>query len=72
PVPASHLNFLISNGHVFMPVYEPVFSQVASTAIQSALPDHKIIGLPARNILTGGGAFHCMTQQVPALMEDLA
>ena len=71
PVPASHLNFLISNGHVFMPVYEEVFSQLALKALQAALPDDKIIGLAARNILSGGGAFHCMTQQVPALMEEV-
>ncbi|MEO1552428.1 MAG: agmatine deiminase family protein [Pseudomonadota bacterium] len=68
-MPASHLNFLISNGHVFLPVYESVFSEQALTAMRRALPDYTIIGLPARNILSGGGAFHCMTQQVPALME---
>ena len=70
PAPASHLNFLISNGHVFVPVYEEAHSQLALAQIGAALPDHKVIGLPARNILSGGGAFHCMTQQVPSLMED--
>ncbi|MEM6556749.1 MAG: agmatine deiminase family protein [Pseudomonadota bacterium] len=68
--PASHLNFLISNGKVFMPVYDEVLFQTALTAMEAAMPDFEIIGLPARNILSGGGAFHCMTQQVPALTEE--
>ncbi|MEM7458823.1 MAG: agmatine deiminase family protein [Pseudomonadota bacterium] len=68
-VPASHVNFFISNGHVFMPVYEDEYSRQAAAEMAAAMPDHKIIGLPARNILSGGGAFHCMTQQVPARTE---
>ncbi|MEO0607859.1 MAG: agmatine deiminase family protein [Pseudomonadota bacterium] len=64
-LPASHVNFLISNGAVYLPVYEDVYAPKAVQALEAALPDHKIIALPARHILAGGGAFHCMTQQVP-------
>ena len=69
PVPASHLNFLISNAHVFLPIYEDVYAPSAITALEDLLPDHKIVPLPARHILAGGGAFHCMTQQVPNFEE---
>lgn len=69
PVPASHMNFLISNGQVFLPIYEQVFGVQAIAALETLLPGHKVVGLPARNILSGGGAFHCMTQQVPAFEE---
>ena len=69
PIPASHMNFLMSNQHVFLPIYEEVHAPKAISALQEVLPDQKIIGLPARNILSGGGAFHCMTQHVPALTE---
>lgn len=69
PVPASHMNFLISNRHIFLPVYETEYAPKAAAALEAALPGHTCIALPARNILTGGGAFHCMTQQVPGF-ED--
>lgn len=70
-LPASHMNFLISNGHVFLPVYEETYSAAAIDALQNLLPGYKVVGLPALNILSGGGAFHCMTQQVPTPKEEL-
>ena len=65
PVPASHMNFLISNRRVFLPVYEADHSTNATRALALAMPEYDIIPLPARHILSGGGAFHYMTQQVP-------
>ncbi|GAB5456325.1 MAG: agmatine deiminase family protein [Henriciella sp.] len=68
-IPASHTNFLISNDHVFLPVYEETYAPRAIEALEDALPGYNIIALPARNILSGGGAFHCMTQQIPVARE---
>ncbi len=68
-IPASHTNFLISNRHIFLPVYEDVHAPRAVEALEDALPGYNIIALPARNILEGGGAFHCMTQQIPVSKE---
>ncbi len=63
--PASHLNFLMTNGAVFVPIFEPEFSSHAIAAFENILPDREIIPLSAKNILSGGGAFHCMTREVP-------
>ncbi|WP_300391420.1 agmatine deiminase family protein [Henriciella sp.] len=67
PVPASHMNFLISNGRVILPVYEDEHSKLALAELQALMPEHEVIALPANHSLTGGGSFHCMTQQVPEL-----
>jgi len=69
-LPAGHLNFLITNGHVLVPIYEDLYAPAVIAALEQAMPGYKILGLPARNILSGGGAFHCMTQHVPRRAED--
>ena len=64
-VPASHMNFVIANDAVIVPVYETRACILAIEALQAAFPERSVIGLPARALLTGGGAFHCITQQEP-------
>lgn len=66
-VPASHMNFLITNGTVFLPIFEDEVARVATTRLEALFPKRKIIPLPAKNILAGGGTFHCMTRDIPAL-----
>ncbi|MFH1517208.1 MAG: agmatine deiminase family protein [Pseudomonadota bacterium] len=66
PVPASHMNFTITNGAVIVPTYDERFSLVALAQLGPLFPGRKVIGLPALNILRGGGSFHCMTREIPA------
>ncbi len=65
-VPASHMNFVVADGAVIMPVYEDRASALALDALASLFPERRAVGLPSRALLTGGGSFHCMTQQEPA------
>ena len=67
-IPASHMNFLIANGAVIVPLYDgdPAAGAMAVEALEGLFPERKVIGLPSRAILTGGGSFHCISQQEPA------
>ena len=67
PVPASHMNFLIANGAVIVPSYgDETAARLACEALATVYPDREIIALPSIAILTGGGSFHCISQQEPA------
>lgn len=65
-VPASHMNFLIANKAVIVPTYGGPAGDFALQALQSAFPAHTLVALPSRALLTGGGSFHCISQQEPA------
>ncbi|MDB5498170.1 MAG: hypothetical protein JWP28_2201 [Phenylobacterium sp.] len=64
--PASHMNFLIANGAVIVPLYSDQAGGFAVQALEHLFPGRQVIGLPSQAILTGGGSFHCITQQEPA------
>jgi len=67
PVPASHMNFLIANSAVIVPTYgDDRAARLACEALATVFPDREIIPLPSIAILSGGGSFHCISQQEPA------
>jgi agmatine deiminase len=65
-IPASYMNFYIGNAAVVVPQYGAPNDRAAVDVVQALFPGRVAIGLRADHILTGGGSFHCISQQVPA------
>lgn len=63
----SYCNFYIGNKIILATTYNDPNDTKALEIIQSCFPDHRVLGIDCSDIIYGGGAIHCMTQQQPAV-----
>jgi agmatine deiminase len=62
---ASYANFYIANSRVVYPLLDERRDEQAAAILRDCFPEREVVGVPAREILLGGGNVHCITQQVP-------
>ena len=63
-LPASYANFLISNGHLFLPVYGVAADALAEDTLQGF--GYTVVPVPSRPFIEQHGGLHCLTMQIPA------
>lgn len=71
PAAASHMNFYIANRSVVMPVYEKLTGETApgheaAEILKKLIDRPHFFTVDSSHILTGGGSFHCISQQQPS------
>lgn len=65
-LPPTYGNFYIANGVVIVPLYDDPNDTRAMQILAPLFPNRKVVGLSSKNLISGGGSFHCVTQQQPA------
>lgn len=63
---ASYCNYYLPNAQVLVPAYGVPEDELARAALAKLFPGRRTRSVPARHIVSGGGALHCITQQQPA------
>jgi len=65
-MPASHMNWVIGPRNLVVPTYGTASEAAALDALRALFRSHEVVGCRSSAILSGGGAFHCVTTHIPA------
>ncbi len=61
----SYVNFYPAAARIVFPLLDERRDDAAAEVLRACFPGRELVGVPAREILLGGGNIHCITQQVP-------
>ena len=64
-LPASYVNFYISNGAVLVPRFGVPTDELALGRLAELFPRRQVVGIPSRTLVRGLGSLHCLTHQQP-------
>jgi agmatine deiminase len=64
-LPASYVNFLITNGCVLVPTFNDKNDYKALGIFTDIFPDHEVIGISAIDLIWGLGTLHCLSREIP-------
>jgi agmatine deiminase len=70
-LPASYANFYIGNDVVLVPIFSDPADARALAVLGRCFPGRRIAGIEATDLVWGLGAFHCVTQQQPAVASPI-
>ncbi len=65
-LPASYVNFLLTNGCVLMPTFNDKNDYKALGILTDLFPDRDVIGINAVDLVWGLGTLHCLSHEIGA------
>ena len=63
-LPATYANFLLSNGHLFLPTYADALDATVADLLRRET-DYTVVPLDCRPFIEQHGSLHCLTMQLP-------
>ncbi len=70
-MPASYANYLILNEAVLVPQFDlKSLDSSALSVIGEHFPEREMIGIPASDLVSEGGAIHCISQHIPSPLKS--
>ncbi|MBI3767410.1 MAG: agmatine deiminase family protein [Deltaproteobacteria bacterium] len=66
-LPASYANFYVGNAVVLVPTFAHANDAAALAVLGRCFPGRRVVGIDSAALVWGRGAFHCATQQQPAV-----
>jgi agmatine deiminase len=63
---ASYVNYYVGNERIVFPLLDERHDAEVGELLARHFPERDVVGVPAREILLGGGNIHCITREVPA------
>lgn len=66
-LPASYANFYVANEIILLPTFADPNDVIAESTLAEVFPTRRIVPIDCTELIWGLGAFHCLTQQQPAV-----
>jgi agmatine deiminase len=64
-LPASYVNFLVTNGCVLVPTFNDRNDYIALGIIRDLFPEREVVGISAVDLIWGLGTLHCLSHEIP-------
>ncbi|WP_299460615.1 agmatine/peptidylarginine deiminase [uncultured Gimesia sp.] len=65
-LPASYVNFLVTNGCVLVPTFNDPNDTIALGVLGELFPNRQVIGIHAVDLVWGLGTLHCLSHEITA------
>ncbi len=65
-LPASYVNFLVTNGCVLVPTFNDPNDALALSILSDLFSDRRVIGIHAVDLVWGLGTLHCLSHEIAA------